>query len=163
MPIRAFLSALTLFSGVAIQAQEKSPDKLPPLNNKVLQFATLKLGQQVGNGQCWTLADAALRSAGARRPGRQGYRAYQFGKQLEKKDKLLPGDVLQMYQVVFRYPRSFQQFPLHTAIVSKVDGTKVEVLNQNLGGDKKVQRTEFDLRGLKRGKIFAFRPQPRSR
>ncbi len=163
MPIRLFVSVLVLMSGTVADAQEKTSKSLPPLNKKVLQFAEQKLGKKVGNGQCWTLADEALRSADAKRPGRQGYGAYQFGKQLGKKEKLLPGDVLQMYNVLLRYPKSFQQFPLHTAIVSKVEGTKIEVLNQNVGADMTVKRTRFDLRALKRGKIIGFRPQPSGR
>ena len=42
--------------------------ELPAVNEQVLKFAEASLGKQVGNGECWTLADQALASAKAKRP-----------------------------------------------------------------------------------------------
>ena len=36
------------------------------INQKIYIWARSHIGKQVGNGQCWTLADRALRQAGAR-------------------------------------------------------------------------------------------------
>ena len=37
---------------------------VPPVNQRILRFATDQRGQQVGDGECWTLADQALKAAG---------------------------------------------------------------------------------------------------
>src|SRR5262249_12326025 len=37
----------------------------PLLNQKVLAYGQAQLGKEVGNGECWTLVDEALKAAGA--------------------------------------------------------------------------------------------------
>jgi hypothetical protein len=49
------------------------------LNAKVLQYAESKMGQKVERGECWDLANQALKFAGARQPGQGGYGSYVFG------------------------------------------------------------------------------------
>jgi hypothetical protein len=138
---------------------------LPKLNRKVIEYAQARMGKQVGNGECWTLADLALSFAGARRPGRDGLALYAFGRKLSSKTKLLPGDVLQFEKAEFYHQDksgwSSQSMPHHTAIVYKVSGTKVTLLNQNVGGDKTVKTTIINLAERTKGTITRFRPQAR--
>ena len=68
------------------------------LNDKVVEFARSKMGQQVGNGQCTALAAEALRhSGGSRRGARKGV----WGDELESLRDAKPGDILQFEDVVF--------------------------------------------------------------
>ena len=136
---------------------------VPKLNQKVVQFARTRMGKQVGNGECWTLADLALRFAGARRPGRDGLELYAYGRKLASRDKLLPGDILQFEKAEFYHKDQFgwssHSMPHHTAIVYKVSGTKVTLLHQNVGGDKLVKTTVINLAERTKGTVTMFRPE----
>jgi hypothetical protein len=137
----------------------------PPLNQKVLDFAKKNKGKKVGNGECWTLADKALESAGAHRPGWGDYGNLVFGKEI-KLDKVLPGDVLQFEEVRLEHtdPRgvkSVSELPHHTAIVYSVKGKQITLIHQNVNKVRKVQLNDMNLDDHKAGKIFAYRPQPR--
>jgi hypothetical protein len=135
------------------------------INQRVVRFARAHLGRQVGDGECWTLADQALRFAGARRPGRRGYGTYVFGRRIPATG-LLPGDILQMERVRFEHRgaggrRSWQEFGHHTAIVVQVRGTELTILHQNFNGSRAVQRTTIDLDDRVRGSVVFYRPQRR--
>jgi hypothetical protein len=138
---------------------------LPKLNQKVVEFAKARKGKKVGNGECWTLADLALKNAAAKRPGRDGLAVYAFGRKLGAKETLLPGDILQFEKAVFIHRDetswSGQSFPRHTAIVYQVSGSKVTLLHQNLGGKRTVQMTTLDLADRTEGTVTRFRPQAR--
>jgi hypothetical protein len=123
----------------------------------VLTYAKSKMGQQVGNGECWTLAFEALKAAGARLPGRNGVGVYDFGSKVSLK-AIKPGDILQFENVTFRNASSFQNFPHHTAIVLSVSGSKITLLNQNADNVRKVVKTTINLADRKGGTIQAFRP-----
>jgi hypothetical protein len=137
----------------------------PRLNARVLAFAKSKMDQKVGNGQCWTLAYAALKSAGARLPGVDGYGTYVFGRGLPL-DRIAPGDVVQFEKVRFKETRpdgswlSFT-FPHHTAIVYAVKGRTVTFIHQNVNDVKRVRLNTFNLDALKGGSLKVYRPQPR--
>jgi hypothetical protein len=49
--------------------------------------------------------------------------------------------------------------PVHTAIVAKVTGSKIELLHQNWNGSREVSRLRIDLADLKKGTVTFFRPQ----
>ena len=153
------LAGIVLLAGAAFAA-----DKLPPLNAKVLAFAEENAGKKVGNGECWTLADEALRAAGAKRPHTGGFGANVFGKEVALKEAL-PGDVLQLEGARFEWHNRdgfsfWAEFPHHTAIVAAVKGRTITVWNQNVNNEKKVQKSVIDLDNLKKGTITAFRPVP---
>jgi hypothetical protein len=136
-----------------------------PLNEKVLQFARAHLGKQVGNGECWTLADEALRSAEAHRPGTDGYSTFVFGREIGVRD-LQSGDVIQFHKVRFEHRDasgvgSWEEFPQHTAIVARVKGGRITLLHQNFRGNHTVQMSTIDLADRKRGTLRYYRPQPR--
>jgi hypothetical protein len=137
-----------------------------PLNRKVLAFAKSRTGKKVGNGQCWTLANAALRAAGARQPRKGGYGNYVFGRRVALK-AVQPGDILQFEKVSFKHTEAngrwfTQTFGHHTAIVSAVNGRTITLLHQNVGGVKRVKVGKINLADRQRGgSIIAFRPQRR--
>jgi hypothetical protein len=138
---------------------------MPALNQKVVRFARGKLGQKVGNGECWTLADQALRAAGARRPGRGGMGGYVFGRALRKGETALPGDVVQFENASFTHTgpggsSSTTTMPRHTAVVYRVRGTTLTLLHQNFGGDRTVRVGRVDLAEKKGGTVTFYRPLP---
>jgi hypothetical protein len=137
----------------------------PALNQKVLQFARARMGKQVGNGECWTLAADALKAAGARRPGTGGVGVYVFGKQINR-GALQPGDVIQFENVRFerRGPdgsRSWNEFAHHTALVAGVRGNRITLLHQNVNGNRTVQTGTIDMADFQSGTMRYYRPQPR--
>ncbi len=157
---------LALATLIGLTATEAQAAAVPPLNAKVLNYAKSHLGKQVGDGECWALANEALRAAGAHQPGRAGYPAYVFGKQVSL-NAIVPGDVLQFEQVRFahRYPdgRSYSSdFPHHTAIVYSVRGHEITLIQQNSNGVRKVTTGTINLdHRSPGGALKAFRPQPR--
>src|SRR5260370_41903892 len=125
--LRVLTSAAAVLAGFAILSCNPA-EAAPALNQKVLQFARSQMGRQVGNGECWTLADQALRVAGAHRPGTAGYGSYVFGKRISRQ-ALQPGDVIQFEGVTFTHTDpngswSSNSFPHHTAIVAAVRGSR---------------------------------------
>ena len=126
------------------------------LNEAILQFASEHLGQQVGNGECWTLAAEAMAAAGAAPP-----KLYDFGDEVAL-DEIVPGNILQFEEAYFRGVDYYLQMgaPHHTAIVVSVDRSKVTLLNQNVNGSKVVMYSVINLLELKSGSITAYAAQP---
>jgi hypothetical protein len=162
--LRVLTSAAAVLAGFAILSCSPA-EAAPALNQKVLQYARSQMGRQVGNGECWTLADQALRAAGAHRPGTAGYATYVFGKRISRRS-LQPGDVIQFEGVTFKHTDpngswSTNSFPHHTAIVVSVRGNRITLLNQNVNGNRTVQTTTISMADFQGGTMTYFRPQPR--
>jgi len=158
------LLALSLIAGVAA-SPGKFDRTLPRLNARVVCWAWTWHGEQVGNGECWTLADRALLVSGARRPGRGGLGLYEYGRELAPGERLLPGDVMQMEGAVFLAAddagrRYRQRFGHHTAVVLRVSGTRLAVLHSNHDGDRRVRLGFIDLALRTEGGYHFFRPEP---
>jgi hypothetical protein len=143
-----------------------------PVNEKVVEFARSKLGQQVGDGQCTALAVEALQHAGARRPRP---RSGAWGDELKSWRDARPGDILQFEGAVFVRRRVQDDgalvtqtfsFPHHTAIVARVRKRGPQpvlvILHQNAGiegsEDRGVQEWTLDLAEKRRGTVKAYRP-----
>ena len=144
---------------VAFRESEVQPGpNLPELNRKVVAFASSRLGQQVGNGECWTLAADACKEAGANLTA-----VYSFGRKLGPLDSPLPGDIIQFEQARFKARLGFRTVPHHTAVIEKTEGaTVLEVLHQNMGeAGKTVSRDTFHLEDKIGGTVAIFRPRPR--
>lgn len=183
---------LALGGGTPVAAQKKSvPTKKAkaeslPLNEKVLAFAMSKLGEQVGNGECWTLANDAVLAAGGRSspaykdfPDRGDYVWGELvygvtakdGKQSDNPTagkKMAPGDIVQFRDARFEGARPgggtySMTAPHHTAVVAAVgaDGKTIGVLHQNWAGKKTVAEATFALRDMKGGCVRVYRPLPR--
>ena len=117
---------------------------IPPLNQKVLEFARERIGKKVDDGQCLSLAVEALRYAGAKRYPFDPSGDYVWGRPIASFKEALPGDILQFRNAVFqgkrwiskrRWVSWHHEYPHHTAIVSEVSegGRVVAILHQNVG------------------------------
>jgi myosin tail region-interacting protein MTI1 len=127
------------------------------LSNDILTFASTHLNQQVGNGECWTLAHQAKAAAGANTSSDENYI---WGVSTPFAG-LIAGDIIQFerYSCIIRvdyvtddgegYLESSSYAPHHTAIVSSIlnaDRSYVEVIEQNMDGAKRVRRGRYYLR-----------------
>jgi hypothetical protein len=158
----AAMALLLTLARPAAHAEEKT--KLPAVNAKVLKFVESRVGEQVADGDCWKLADEALATARAKRPGKNGYGTYVFGRVVKSVESALPGDVVQFEKTEFLSPDGVRyEMARHTAIVAEVHGTKVELLHQNWNNIRRVSKLKLDLADLKAGQVSFYRPQPTGR
>jgi hypothetical protein len=182
------VAVLLARSGDPAAAQQAAPKKKAealPLNDKVLDFARKKLGEQVGDGECWTLANDAVLAAGGKSsssysdsPATGDYVwgelvlgvSAKSGKRTEDAGKkaVAPGDIVQFRDTKFNGPRPgggtySMSAEHHTAVVAGVspDGRTFQILHQNWNGKKTVAEATLATRDLKEGWIKVYRPQPR--
>jgi hypothetical protein len=134
---------------------------MPPasLGAKIVAFAREQQGTQVGDGECYDLADQALRRAGAKSAPAYGVITpdgdYIWGKPVDVKDAQ-PGDIVQFRgftirttvtetarrgggAVAARWEIDTREH--HTAIVERNLGRALVVLEQNVEPALVVQRT----------------------
>jgi hypothetical protein len=135
-----------------------------PINSQVVAWTQGKLGQQVGAGECWDLADQALTASGARSSTTTGKDDdYVWGDKVIPAGAL-PGDVVQFRNYVVKVKTvtdvTFDdgsggtdektetlERPHHTAIVESTSNAGLVVLEQNVDpGGRKVQRDTIALR-----------------
>ena len=130
------------------------------IGSKVVQYAKSKVGQKVGNGECWTLVHDALVYAKAKEiPGQGGIAVYDFGTPV-KVSAVKSGDILQFWNVKFVAPNgSWSSATQHTVIVSSVKGTELTVYEQNSPKGGAVRTNVYNTANLKEGRIDAFRPE----
>jgi hypothetical protein len=180
MPGTVLMIVASILAGVPGTPPRPVPSPLPPLNAKVEAFARSNLGKTVGDGICITLAIEALEAAGARRGSfRDPKGDFTWGDPVPEFKDVLPGDILQFRDAVFRGKRPVgrsgwrswhQEFPHHTAIVSKVEpgGKILTILHQNITTEgqpesekNRVQETELRMDSLQKGGwVKAYRPIP---
>ncbi len=151
--IKHLLAGISLLLSVALSGQEATSqqniqfDSLPPANQKMIDFAALKMGQKVGNGICADFVREAV--------------DYSVGKPFWASDRkvdlrrewIMPGDIL--YMSWKRGRRS------HVAVVTKVlERHLVEVAHQNFNRMKYVVTSTYNLRDkIKEGrKVIVYRP-----
>lgn len=134
------------------------------LSQQVFNYANARLGQRVGSGECFDLADRALRAAGARTASDYGRITrnadYVWGRSVNHQ-LAISGDVVQFrnYRMIIttvtrttqrngnwteETETQTQTRPHHTAIVAAVgQNGAIDVLEQNIGtgsNRRKVQR-----------------------
>ncbi len=131
----------------------------PTIADDVVSYVRRKRGSRVGNGQCFTLVDRALRGAHARSAADYGTVSpdadYTWGRSVSLSD-LQPGDVIQFrdytfHKVVVTESSSGTttdeldgERPHHTAVVESVDGHgAVTVLEQNAPEGSAVTRHQL--------------------
>jgi hypothetical protein len=147
---------------------------------KVVAFCQQHKGEQVGDGECASLANQALRAAGAKRRGHDfpdkgdytwGTRIYyieaQGGSAPKTEGKpfeIKPGDIIQLRDVKFAGRRPGGTYSMtfghHTAIVAGLEdgGQTVHVFHQNFAGKKIVMTATYKLADLKEGWLRFYRP-----
>jgi hypothetical protein len=178
MPRSPWVLVVLAVALVVVANADEKPEPLPPLNEKVFEFAKGNLGKPVGDGVCITLAVEALREAGAKRGSfRDPNGDYTWGDPVPDLKDALPGDILQFRDAVFQGQRSLgrgrttrwhAEYPHHTAIVAKVErqGKLITIYHQNVatkGKDEtekgKVQEGELRMESLQKGGwVKAYRP-----
>jgi hypothetical protein len=149
--------------------KETSPEGTPPprtpqgpiseIQREVVNFAADNIGKKIGRGECWDLADQALRAAGAEPP-----KGYSFGDRIPL-NEIQPGDILQFTSARFDEPGywTIMGMPNHTAVVHAVGDTRAFILQQNFDGKRHVTTYDLNLNNLTSGQLEAFRPVPRDR
>jgi hypothetical protein len=139
------------------------------------------MGSQVGNGECWTLANDALKAVATKRSSRgqepcmasqsfvHGYLMYSYipsALKLEPQGKVRDagvarGDIIQLYKAHFKYPDGGQAWagdPDHTAVIAGVEPDGVlRVVEQNVGGKKRVQTGKYNMAYMVSGEVRIFR------
>lgn len=121
----------------------------------ITAFAMNSLGKQIGNGECWTLADEAFKAAGVKRPGDD---VYVWGRIIDwKKEDCRPGDIVQFKDATFKNGTKIAH---HTAVI--VNGGKgvVTIHHQNWAGSRKVRQDKLALKSLVSGAATVYRAQP---
>lgn len=151
-----FIVIALFLAGTSVQAQQK----LPELNQKVVDYVTSVIGKQVDRGECWDLANQALNRIDAKWD-----KEYVYGKLLNpKKDKILPGDIIQFKNVTLKYrignTITTETMAHHTAVVYKViDKDVFELAHQNTGfSGRTVGLSKLDLNTVQNGKMWFYRP-----
>ncbi len=140
-------------------------NEAPKLNQKVIQYVNTVIGQQVGRGECWDLAAAALDYAGAYLDRSSQKSIYIFGKKINpSKDQVYPGDILQIENLKIEYTEGniiyTENMSHHTAIVYQIiaeDHFKIAHQNTNFSG-RKVGISELNMKNIKKGNIIFYRP-----
>jgi hypothetical protein len=158
--------------------------------DQIVGFPRRRLGHRHGDGECFSLADRALRNAGARSAADFGTVVpdadYVWGSPVDL-SALQPGDIIQFRD--YRYDREIdtsnpdgsgttatdmQERPHHTAIVESVGANgAVAVLEQNSPKGSPVGRHQLFFKSLTftagnqttritvQGTVWFFRPQAR--
>lgn len=136
---------------------------------KIAAWCEDKLGKCVGNGECWTLADEALKGVGA-----MPCQSYTHGALLyvlkpgspSKLERVKRGDVIQFWNARFESKdgrrRNSAGRPGHTSVVTGVEegGEVVKVVEQNVRQVKVVLRGEYRLWELVAGEVRISRAVP---
>lgn len=123
--------------------------------SRIAAYCLNQSGRKVGNGECWTLADEAFKSAGARRPGSD---MRVWGRVVNPaRESLKPGDVVEFKSAWFS--DGIMTGPGHTAVVV-VGGSqeKFSIAEQNWG-KKTVRVREMDLTKKVSGVVIIYRSQ----
>jgi hypothetical protein len=140
------------------------------------------MGRQVGNGECWTLANDALKAVAAQCASRReepcmSSQSYKHGDLIYSyipanspypspkggvhEAGICRGDIIQLYSAHFKSRDGGQKWagaPDHTAVITGVDRNGIlKVVEQNVGGSKKVQAGEYVMNELVSGEVRVYR------
>jgi len=118
----------------------------------IVAFAESNLGRRVGDGECWTLANEAMKNAKT-----APVIGYNFGAKISL-DQVMPGDILQFTSAKFKTGNGWKSAgaPNHTAVVhSRIGAQNIRVLEQN---PQPVSWGEYDFAHMIEGSFEVYRP-----
>lgn len=131
-----------------------------------------KMGQQVGNGECWTLAREGLEAIGAMPSQMLIHGALVYSCLPAQSSNPQPqgsildagvarGDVIQILKAHFQLKNGGSAWagdPDHTAVITSVEPNGVlKVVEQNVGGVKKVKTGSYDMSTMVTGELRIYR------
>ncbi|NOQ25156.1 MAG: hypothetical protein GQ564_07310 [Bacteroidales bacterium] len=135
-------------------------DLTPKLNKDIVKYVKSVKGKKVDRGECWDLANQALKNIDA-----DWDKAYVYGNSVDpEKDQIYPGDLIQFENVKVQYTEELTTYTElmahHTAIVFKVIEKGVyEIAHQNTEfSGRKVGISNLNLNHVVKGDIFFYRP-----
>lgn len=133
---------------------------LPELNREIIEYVESVIGKKVDRGECWDLANQALKKAEA-----DWDKAFVYGNLKDpKNDEIFPGDLIQFENVVIKYKEGNTTFTetmgQHTAIVYQVKKKGIyEIAHQNTQfSGKKVGLSTLNIHHVVDGKMYFYRP-----
>lgn len=152
-------------------------------SDAVATWCESKMGRQVGNGECWTLANEGLKAVAenCKSYGTEpcmtsqslvhGALIYSFipaeSQNPEPQGGILEtgvarGDVIQILKATFKSKdgrrSQFAGDPDHTAVVTSVEASGVlRVVESNVGGSKNVRQGSYNMSELVNGEVRIFR------
>lgn len=137
-----------------------SCDSVPEMNKQIVAYVKSKMGKKVDRGECWDLANQALKLVNATWDGK-----YVYGTKVNPQtDCIYPGDIMQFEGVRVKKEvkggQAIEKMAHHTAIIYEVKGKGVYVLahqNTSFSG-KKVGTSELDLKNIVKGRYMIYRP-----
>ncbi len=121
---------------------------------RIAAYCAAQKGRKVGNGECWTLADEAFKSAGARRPGSD---MRVWGRRVDPaKEAIKPGDVVEFQSA--RFSDGIITGSAHTAVVVQGGSQEGFTIAEQNWGRKTVRFRRMSLTNLVSGKVRVYRP-----
>lgn len=140
---------------------------VPEVNKKVVKYVKTVIGETVGRGECWDLADHALTFAGAEFDKSSRKTIYIFGELYNpEKETIFPGDLIQFEGVTVTYSRGnmtfTENYKHHTAIVYQINADRsLKLAHQNTSfGGRKVELSDLNLKNVQKGKMYFYHPIP---
>ena len=152
-------------------------------SDAVATWCESKMGRQVGNGECWTLADEGLKAVAqnCKAHGTEpclpsqsyihGALIYSFISTDSTNPEALGGiletgvargDVVQILSAVLKSRdgrrTGYAGDPDHTAVITSVEANGIlKVVESNVGGVKNVKRGSYDMSELVKGEVRIYR------
>ncbi len=125
----------------------------------MVEFCKRNKGRKVGDGQCWALANEAMKAA---RKSRPGWDLRVWGKVVNPaREQIRPGDILEFEHARFR-EKSITVITgsHHTAVVMTPERNGMfTVAEQNFSGNKRVGFRKMSLKTQVAGKMTVYRPK----
>jgi hypothetical protein len=150
---------------IGLDADSGSPNQTQGnIADQIVGYSQRRLRRKVGDGECFTLADRALKNAGAKSAEDYGKITttadYVWGTEQKLAD-VKPGDIVQLRDYRFdrridtrrpdgssSWKTDFKERPHHTAVVESVDGNgAITVLEQNAPPGSPVVRNQLFFSG----------------
>ncbi len=144
----------------AIISTSTIAQRTPQLNKQIIKYVKSVKGEKVDRGECWDLANQALKLVNA-----DWDKRYVYGNRIYPlTEQVFPGDLIQFEDLTIRYTEGNTTYTEimkhHTAIVYKVleDGI-YEIAHQNTEfSGRKVGISELNLNYIIEGKYYFYRP-----